>query len=444
MLGFDLVVWCVIGAAVVIVAYAAAADVALALADRREIRKLSEDGAQRAVVVERLLADPGRLFLVTMLLRGLGFVAAGAGIVLLLPAGTSAGGIALAVVGAWLALAAVQIAARVWVAPASHAAALRAARSLQAASVVLWPVIAALHWLGRLLGGEVEAAAGNALLSEGGLRLLLEVGEQDIIHESEKQMIARILEMDETVAREVMVPRMEVVAIEAGTSLAEALDVINAAGHSRIPVYQDDLDQVAGFLYAKDLLRCFQKNQYDVPISSLLRPAYFVPVSKKVNALLREMQKRHVHVAIVVDEYGGTAGLVTIEDIIEEIVGEIQDEYDAEEGTLAQPIGQGAYLLNARYDLYSLSKLLDTNFPDEDADTLAGLIYSVLGNVPELGEVVEVGGWRFTVLSLDGRRIDQVRAEPLIYQEASGEESPAAQDASPLTKDSSLRYSTPE
>ena len=142
-------------------------------------------------------------------------------------------------------------------------------------------------------------------------------------------MIASILEMDETVAREVMVPRMEVVAIEAGTSLREGLDVINAAGHSRIPVYQDDLDHVVGFLYAKDLLRCFQKNQYDVPISALLRPAYFVPVSKKVNALLREMQKRHVHVAMVVDEYGGTAGLVTIEDIIEEIVGEIQDEYDA-------------------------------------------------------------------------------------------------------------------
>jgi putative hemolysin len=282
------------------------------------------------------------------------------------------------------------------------------------------------------------------LLSEGGLRLLLEVGEQETIQESEKQMIASILEMDETVAREVMVPRMEVVAIEMGTSLAEALDVINAAGHSRIPVYHDDLDQVAGFLYAKDLLRCFQKNQYDVPISSLLRPAYFVPVSKKVNAVLREMQKRHVHVAIVVDEYGGTAGLVTIEDIIEEIVGEIQDEYDAEEGALVQPIGQGAYLLNARYDLYSLSKLLDADFPDDDADTLAGLIYSVLGSVPELGEVVEVGGWRFTVLSLDGRRIDQVRAEPLIRREASGEESPAAQDASPLTKDSSFRYSTPE
>jgi CBS domain containing-hemolysin-like protein len=226
---------------------------------------------------------------------------------------------------------------------------------------------------------------------------------------------------------------MEVVAIESGTSLGAALDIINAAGHSRIPVYQDDLDHVFGFLYAKDLLRCFQHDQHDVPITTLLRPAYFVPVSKKVNALLREMQKQHVHVAIVVDEYGGTAGLVTIEDIIEEIVGEIQDEYDVEEDTLAQPIGQGAYLLSARYDLYSLSKLLDADFPDEDADTLAGLIYSVLGSVPEIGEVVEVGEWRFTVLSLDGRRIDQVRAEPVKHRTGGEGGPPAAQDATPVS-----------
>lgn len=444
MVGFDLIVWSVAGAGVLIVLYSAAADVALLLLNRSELRKLSEEGIGRAIAVERLLSDSGRLFLVTMLLRTLGLVAACTGIAVLLPNDLAAGGVVLIMAGVWIGLAAAQVAARVWMASRKQAAAMSVAGSLHAASVILWPLTAALAWWNRVLGGEAELSAGNGLLTEGDLRLLLDVGGQEPIQESEKQMIASILEMDETVAREVMVPRMEVVAIEAGTSLAAALDIINVAGHSRIPVYQDDLDHVFGFLYAKDLLRCFQNDQHDVPITSLLRPAYFVPVSKKVNALLREMQKQHVHVAIVVDEYGGTAGLVTIEDIIEEIVGEIQDEYDVDEDALAQPIGQGAYLLSARYDLYSLSKLLDADFPDEDADTLAGLIYSVLGSVPEIGEAVEVGGWRFTVLSLDGRRIDQVRAEPVKHRTGGEDGPPAAPDATTVSKDSTLRYSTPE
>jgi magnesium and cobalt transporter len=138
-----------------------------------------------------------------------------------------------------------------------------------------------------------------------------------------------------------------------------------------------------------------------------------VPVSKKVNTLLREMQRDRVHIAMVVDEYGGIAGLVTIEDILEEIVGEIQDEYDEDEETYVQVLEPNRYLLNARLDLYSLAKLLDTELPEEDADTLGGLIYSELGHVPVPGEMVEVGGWRFTVLSLDGRRIEEVRAEAL-------------------------------
>jgi CBS domain containing-hemolysin-like protein len=231
--------------------------------------------------------------------------------------------------------------------------------------------------------------------------------------ESEKQMITSILEMDETVAREVMVPRIDMVAIEVETSLRDALGVIINAGHSRIPVFEQHIDHVVGLLYAKDLLKWFQENPGDVPIRTLLRPAYFVPASKKVDTLLREMQRDRIHIAVVVDEYGGTAGLVTIEDIIEEIVGEIQDEYDMEEELYVQSFGPAGYLLSARFDLYSLAKLLDVELPADDADTLGGMIYSVLGHVPDQGESLDVGGWRFTVLALEGRRIEQVRAEQL-------------------------------
>jgi len=236
-----------------------------------------------------------------------------------------------------------------------------------------------------------------------------------------------------------MVPRIDMVAIDVELSLEEALDVIMAAGHSRIPVYETHVDHIIGILYAKDLLKCYRDNRADAPIRTLLRPAYFVPVSKKVNTLLKEMQKQRVHIALVVDEYGGTAGLVTIEDIIEEIVGDIQDEYDHEEDVYVQALGADVYSLNSRLDVYSLSKLLDIEVPDEDADTLGGLIYSRLGHVPEQGEAVEWLNWRFTVLALDGQRIDQVRAELIAKPDAasvkSADERPSFKQA---TGDNSL------
>jgi Mg2+/Co2+ transporter CorC len=176
-------------------------------------------------------------------------------------------------------------------------------------------------------------------------------------------------------------------------------------------VYEDHVDVIAGVLYAKDLLRCFRENRTDVAIRELLRPAYFVPASKKVNQLLREMQVQRIHLAMVVDEYGGIAGLVTIEDIIEEIFGEIQDEYDVDEAMLFQSFGDQSYILNARLDIYTLGKLLAIDLDEEGTDTLGGLIYSRLGHVPVQGETIPLGDWRLRVLSLEGRRIHQVRAD---------------------------------
>jgi CBS domain containing-hemolysin-like protein len=252
------------------------------------------------------------------------------------------------------------------------------------------------------------------VLSNDGMRLIMpNDGEDSEIEESEKEMIASILEMDDTVAREVMVPRIDMVSLEADISFAEALDVIIGAGHSRVPVYDDYVDQIIGVLYAKDMLRCYQQGGTDMPIRTLLRPAYFVPLTKNVKNLLAEMRKHRVHIAIVVDEYGGTAGLVTIEDILEEIVGEIQDEYDAVEEILVQRVGDDSFLLSARLDLYSLAKLLDIEMDDEDADTVGGLVLGLLGHVPEAGESVEHLGWRFTVIMVEGRRIEQVRVEPV-------------------------------
>ena len=244
------------------------------------------------------------------------------------------------------------------------------------------------------------------------MRLVLIVHcEASALHESERDMIVNVLEMDDTVAREVMVPRSDMVTLTVGTTLQQVLEKSIAAGHSRIPVYDGEVDTIVGLLYAKDLLQCMRDHRSEAELRTLLRPAYFVPASKKVDDLLREMQLQRIHLAMVVDEYGGIAGLVTIENIIEEIFGEIRDEYDVNETQLFQAVHEDSFLFDSRLDLDTLGKLLDVDLAEEDADTLGGLIYSYLGRVPMQGESIELEGWHFTVLSLKGRRIGQVRAD---------------------------------
>ena len=256
--------------------------------------------------------------------------------------------------------------------------------------------------------------AESVFLSEDGLRFLIHVREgEGVIEEDEKQMIAGIFEFGETTVREIMVPRLDIVAVEVNAPLSEALNLIIANGHSRIPVYEDSIDHLLGVLYAKDLLLCLRDGSQDTPVRQLLRRAYFVPQSKKLDELFGEMQAHRIHMALAVDEYGGTAGLVTIEDLLEEIVGEIQDEYDSEEPQLKK-LAPDIFIFNARYDIDEVSRLIDLDLSTthESIDTLGGFIYSQLGRVPEQGESIQFGEWRFTVLSVDSRRIEQVRVEP--------------------------------
>lgn len=421
-----------------VVWFGVAMELALTIAKRGGIREMSGNGDARASAADRLLQEPDRLLLTSMMLKTAGLVGAGAAVVRMLPGAATAGQVFVAIAVTWASFALIKVLGRASAARWPQTIALRGAFVMRVFSVVLWPAYKLLRQFGSWVGGEsVQELDESVYLTEEGLRLLIDMGDEEPILDSEKQMIASILDMDETVAREVMVPRIDVIALDVNTSLRDALDVVIEAGHSRLPVYEDNVDHIVGFLYAKDLLHCFQENRDDMPISTLLRPVHFVPETKKLNTLLREMQKRRVHVAMVVDEYGGTAGLVTIEDIIEEIVGEIQDEYDEEEDIFVQALENGQYLINARYDLYSLSKLLDIDLSDEDADTLGGLIYSQLGHVPEQGESVEMYGWRFTVLSLDGRRIDQVRAEPVSFIETDKQ----ATDEESTSESRELNYS---
>jgi CBS domain containing-hemolysin-like protein len=289
--------------------------------------------------------------------------------------------------------------------------ALALVRPMQVASVLLAPFVRFAVVLSNLLsipmGGQKRESA--SLVTEEEIKTMVDAGEEEgLIEEEEKEMILSVLDFGDTVAREVMVPRIDVVALDVDTPFEEALDVVVSAGHSRIPVYRGTIDDIIGILYAKDMLKAL-RDEHIPPLEKLLRPVYFTPESKRASELLQELQKTRVHVSIVVDEYGGTAGLVTIEDILEEIVGEIQDEFDAEEpDSVPLPGGEG-YILDAGMNLDDVSELVKVDLPKGESDTLGGFIYDQLGKVPVAGETVRYDGLLFEVLAVNDRRILKVK-----------------------------------
>ncbi|MFC2046127.1 hemolysin family protein [Chloroflexota bacterium] len=318
----------------------------------------------------------------------------------------------------------------------SERLALWLARPLAVISVVAMPIVHFMVWLSNVVSRLFGAAQPGDMpfVTEEEIKTLVDAGEEEgVIQEEEKAMIYSIFELEDTLAREVMVPRIDVVALDVTAPMVEALDAIMAAGHSRIPVYLETIDNIEGVLYAKDLLPYLREGRTDVPLKGVLREAYFIPETKKASDLLPDLQARRVHMAIVVDEYGGTAGLVTIEDLLEEIVGEIQDEYDTEE-PFVEFVSDNEYVFDARVDLDDLNRLMNVALPTEDSDTLGGFIYAELGKVPVVGDRVAHEDLALTVESVAGRRIIKVRIErqlPILVQEqAEREGSPPSSNGS--------------
>jgi CBS domain containing-hemolysin-like protein len=245
-----------------------------------------------------------------------------------------------------------------------------------------------------------------------------EEGEEGSLEREERRMIYEIFQFGETMAREIMVPRIDVRALDANTSIADAAQVFLESGYSRLPVYENTIDNILGLLYAKDLLRIMATPNEEASLRDLLRPAYFVPETKKADDLLSEMQAQRIHMAIVVDEYGGVSGVVTLEDIIEEIIGEIQDEYDQSEELPYQILDENEYLFQGRIDLDDFAEIVGIPLPDADADTLAGFLYEKLGRVPQGGETLQTDGLILTIEQVVARRIRRVRVRRLSPEEA--------------------------
>ncbi len=255
-------------------------------------------------------------------------------------------------------------------------------------------------------------------VSEEELLALAEVAvEADVIETSEHALIESIIEFGDTIVREVMVPRPDMVSVEAPWQISDVMEVVILNGYSRIPVTGESIDDVVGIAYAKDLMRAERDGNGGHAVGDHVRQARFVPEQQRVSWLLPEMQSEQFHMAIVIDEYGGVAGLVTLEDLIEELVGEIVDEFDVED-PMAEPLPGGAYRVNARMPLDEVNDLLDADLPEGDWDTVGGLVFGTLGHVPVEGETVDLGSHRLTAARVQGRRIGMVRIDRLRDRES--------------------------
>ena len=421
-----------------------AAEIALVSIRPSRVEQLVEEGRRGASRVKRLIGDPGRFLAVIQLaITFIGFLASAfAGISLatalatfLTDIGVGEGyavPVSLLVVTILLSLFTIvfgELVPKTLALAHPEAFALGLARPVDVIGRLFRPVVAGLtlatRTISKAFGAEVTT---QAQITAEELRLIVERGgEQGILEAEEEQMINAVIELGERRLHEVMVPRIAIVALPATATFEEVIDRIIEEGHSRVPVYETSVDEVIGILYAKDLLPFLKAAAVEPPdLRTLLRAPVFVPESMTIDDLLHEFQRRKVHIAIVLDEYGGTAGLVTIEDVLEEIVGEIQDEYDVEE-PLVEPLGEDRARVDGRASVDDLLDVFDLRLTLEDEDeydTVGGLVYHRIGGVPVPGDEVRVDGLRLTVETTDGRRVGKVlvvRERPVEDESAEGE-----------------------
>ncbi len=298
----------------------------------------------------------------------------------------------------------------------------RTYRLLMAAATIAWPVL----YIFQLYDGFVRRLAGVAETTpeeqqeekqEEFLTDLEHHRIEGVVDREEQEMIESVLELDEMSADEIMTPRTDITAVEVNSDLRTVLDTISGAGHTRVPVYEENIDKIIGMIYAKDLLTEIGKDPADFKLRDKMREAYFVPETKPLRTLLHEFQNQKLHIAVVLDEYGGTAGIVTLEDIIEELVGEITDEYEETPAEPVKKIDKNTFEADARTYVDDLNDQFDLNLPeDEDYDTIGGFVFSHLGYIPKTGESFDYKDLKFTIVSAEARRIKRIKITKSVEQ----------------------------
>jgi putative hemolysin len=410
--------WVLVVLLVILGSILAIAEASLTRMTRVRALALVEEGRRNATVLEQIEADPPRflnaIYLTVMLCQN------GSAIIVAIIAEQTYGGLGVTIVSVVFTLlyfVLVEAMSKTFGVLHSDRAALAVAPLVWGLGRILEVPTAGLIGLANwLLPGR--GLKQGPFVSEADLRSMAEVGhEEGSIEAGEKELIHSIFEFGDTIVREVMVPRPDVTAIEGDKTLRDVQALVLQHGYSRIPVFTDELDEIVGIVYAKDVLKALHQGKHDMPLSDIVRKAHFVPESKKVADLLREMQQEKFHIALVTDEYGSVVGLVTLEDLLEELVGEIADEYDTEEPDLEQ-VAENVYRVDGKLAIDELNEILDAELPDEEWDTIGGLMLGLLGEIPEEGQDVRFQNLRFTAERVNGRRISKV----LITREPEPEE----------------------
>ena len=405
-----------------------AAEIAFVTVRRTRLDELADEGDRRAARALRLLKDPGRFLAVIQVaitfLGALASAVAAVSIVELLATplsgvswiGERAGALALLIVTLLVSVVSIVLGELI---PKGFALAnpdriaLAASGPISLFAKIVSPLVALLVLLTKAISKPFGIdPTRTPELSAAEIRLIVEQGsQQGVLEAEEEQMISAVMSLSDSKLHEVMVPRIDIVAIDQEATFDEAVEVVLKEGHSRTPLYRESVDHIVGILYAKDLLRLIAAGGTRPRLRDIMRPALFVPESQSVDDLLHELQRRKVHMAVVLDEYGGTAGLVTIEDLLEEIVGEIQDEFDEEEPMKVE-IGPGEVILDGRADIDDLTELVEPALEledDEEYDTLGGFVYHRIGRVPVVGDAVVIEPFLITVIKVSGRRVGKVR-----------------------------------
>ena len=409
-----------IGLAVLLLfsAYFSASETALTGLGRLKMKSLMEKEKEKAPLLSLWVEDPNRLL--TTILVGNNIVNVAASVlftvILLRLLGETATGKATALsigIMTFLILIFGEITPKTYARQHAERIALRTIGLLKFFARVFSPLVKALIFVAGIvirLSGSKMVSPGP-FMTEEDIRGMLSVGEEEgVLEEEEREMIDSIFKFGDTKVQEVMVPRPDMVAVEAGRSLSDILKAAVEAGHSRIPVFEKKIDNIIGVLYVKDLLNLWgKKDEERLKVKDLIRPPYFVPETKKVNELLREFQKKKIHLAIAVDEYGGTAGLATLEDLLEEIVGEIEDEHDEKREDI-KILEDGSALVSGKMYIGEVNEELDINLPEkEGVETVAGFVTDYLGRVPQTGEELTYESIFISVVEADHRRVIRVK-----------------------------------
>ncbi len=415
-IGNNTVVFIVMVICIMCVGFFSSSEASLISVNRIRIRNLIEKGNKNAMAVERVVSKHDKLFATILTTENM----------FIILASSMAGVLAVSVLGE-IGIAVSSIVMTIFIVifgeitPKTYAAqnavkvSLLVARPIEKIIFILSPIISLFAFVSRsiirLLG--VHSTVNPYLLTEDEIKTVINDGAREgVIAKSEKKMIDGIFEFNDTIVEEIMVPRVDMVTLPAHDPLAKVVEVINETSHSRIPVFEESVDHIIGVVFAKDILKCKPEDIAHKSAKDILRKCHYCPASQKVMSLLSELRSKKTSMAVIIDEFGGTAGMVTMETLLEEIVGDIEDEFDISPPKY-QKVGDDEFIVDARMSVYEIKEKLNIEVPEGDYQTVGGFVINLVENIPSLGDVVEYGNYEFIIEKTEGCKLSLIRIKPL-------------------------------